>query len=184
MGKQEEEAKTAIAGLDFEQLLALFKAAGGNDEATMKMRAKHDAEAREAAEKRENVEHPHISVYSFPEGDIAKPKEKLKCQMFWVGYDVTEDQLTPDEIRLLNLATPGEFQFSRTDGSQERLEITGTNGRAGKMEKLEFLFACRGDNKHNLPSMSATLRQVFGQPTSEDALLAELAKLRSQLASA
>jgi len=181
MAKQEEAAKELSI---IEQLVAALKASSGNDEASMRMRAKYEAEARELLEKKENVEHPHMSVYSHPEGDIARPKEKLKCRMFWVGYDEREEQLTPEEIRLMNLAVPGEFQFSRTDGSQERLEITGTNGRAGKLERLEFLFACRGDNKHNLPSKSAMLREVFGQPTAESELLTELTKLRAQLASA
>jgi hypothetical protein len=180
MAKQEEAKELSL----IEQLVAALKASSGNDEDSMRRRAKYEAEARELLEKRENLEHPHMSVYSHPEGDIARPKDKLKCKMFWVGYDMTADQLTPEEIRLLNLAKAGDYQFSRTDGSPETLTISGTNTRSGQLERLEFLFACRGDNKHNLPSLTTMLRQVFGQPTAEDELLSELTKLRAQLASA
>jgi hypothetical protein len=172
------------ATLSIADLIAALKASSGNDDESMRRRAQFEAEAHQRLQKKENVDHPGISVYSYPEGDVARPKPPLHCKMFWVGYDLQADQLTPDEIDLLNLATPGDYTFTKTDGSIEKLEIIGTNGHNGKIERLEFQFPCRGDNKHNLPGMAALLRQVFGTGTPDEALLAELARLRAQLATA
>lgn len=181
MAKKED----SIEGLSLKDLIAALKAASGNDDDAMKRRAEYEAEAHKRLNKRENEQHPGISVYSYPEGDLAHPKPNLKAKMFWVGYDLTTDTLTPEEVRLLNLAKPGEFQFHKTDGSLSTLAVTGSAKADGSLERMEFHFPCRGDNRHNLPSKTAMLREIY-EPQSDPSapLRREIDELKALLATA
>jgi hypothetical protein len=180
----ETPAAPDLSALSITDLIALFKAAAGNDEESMRRRAVFEAEAHQRLTKRENETHPGKSVYSYPEGDVERPKPTLKCKMYWVGYPIAEEQVTPEEIQALNTARPGEFQFTKTDGAQSTLTVKSKTGTDGTLEQMEFLFPCRGDNRHNLPSMTAMLRQVFGGQSESpemDQLRAELARLRQAI---
>lgn len=178
MGKDRE-----LDNLSLSDLVAALKAATGNDDDSLKKRAEYEAEAHKRINKRENEQHPGISVYSYPEGDIAHPKPALKCKMYWVGYDLHTDTLTPEEVRLLNLAKPGEFQFHKTDGSLSTLTVTSKALADGSLERLEFQFPCRGDNRHNLPSKVSMLTEVYDRGNDERArLLKEVDELKALLA--
>ena len=171
------------AGLSLEDLVLALKAASGNDDDSLKKRAEYEAEAHKRVNERENKQHPAISVYSNPLGDIADPKPPLKCKMFWVGYDLRTDTLTPEEVRLLNLAKAGDFQFHKTDGSISTLKVTSGAMNDGSLERLEFHFPCRGDNRHNLPSMTAMLREVYaGEDDETVRLRQEIDALKAALA--
>src|SRR5688572_27831468 len=50
----------------------------------------------------ENKQAPGVSVFSYPEGDLKHPKPDLKCAMYWAGYELTLETLTPTEVDLLN----------------------------------------------------------------------------------
>ena len=159
-------------GLSLEDLIAALKAATGTDEASQRRQAQFQAEAMRRLQQPENAVHPGMSAYN-PLGDLAHPRPPLKCQMFWVGYDLQPDNLTVAELELLNLARPGTFTFHRTDGAIETLTVTGRTNPDGSLERLEFYFPSRGDNKNNLPGMVAQLRECFGIETSERRLLAD-----------
>ena len=174
-------AKTDVNGLSIEDLILALKAATGNDDESLKKRAEYEAEAHKRLNKRENEQHPGLSVYSNPKGDVLDPKPDLKCKMFWVGYDLRTDTLTPEEVRLLNLAKPGMFQFKKTDGAVETITITGKQTADGSLERLEFHFPCRGDNRHNLPSMVSLLREISQEPSEADHLRQQLAALEREL---
>lgn len=180
---KEYEYVPPVAGFTPAQLKEIAALLRGDDDETLKKRAQFEAEAHQKLTKRENETHPGISVFN-PLGERDHPNPTLKCKMYWCGYDLQAEQLTRVEIELLNQAIPGEFSFTRTDGSPERLTITGTKNPDGSFEKLEFLFASKGDNRHNLPSMAAMLRQcIAGQP-SEKELADENATLRALLEAA
>jgi len=165
--------------LSLADLVVALKAATGNDDESMKKRAQYEAEAYERLEEKENTKHPGISVFSHPEGEQLRPKAKLRCKMVWVGEELWPETETPDEIALLNSAEPGIFTYHKTDGTLETLTITADRGPAGNVTALSFGFPCRGDNKHNQPSKIAMLREVQGQTSREDELLAEIAALRA-----
>src|SRR3990167_4975823 len=76
----------------------------------------------------ENIEHPGISVYSYPEGDHARPKPDLKCKMYWIGYELRTDTLTPQEIDLLNRVQPGEFRVTKADGTGIPFRVEAKRG--------------------------------------------------------
>jgi hypothetical protein len=178
-------AAPTVAGLSIADLVAALKAATGNDDETMQRRAQFEAEARKRIEEDDNRTHPGISVYSYPEGDRAAAEvgkiKKLKCEMFWLGYPLEVESLTPAEVDALNLATGGKFPYHKSDGSQETLTVKATDGLNGQLEKIEFTFPCRGDLRHNQPPMLAQLREAFGGPDELTALRAALADAQKRL---
>ena len=138
----------------------------------------------------ENIDHPGIGVYSYPEGDLAHPKEPLKCRMIWCGYDLRTDTLKPGEVDLLNRLQPGEFRVTKADGTGIPFRVSAKlsdkldgQGRP-TYEELSVWFPCKGDARQNHMSMSSYLRQALGDklPTLDEAM-AELAKLKAELAS-
>lgn len=140
---------------------------------------------------KENTEHPGISVYSYPEGEQARPKPPLKCKMYWVGYEFNTATLKPSEVDLLNRLQPGEFRVTKADGTgipfrveAKRSDALDAQGRPA-LEALSITFPCKGDARQNHLSMTSYLQQVLGDklPTLEEAM-AELTRLKAELASA
>ena len=136
----------------------------------------------------ENVHHPGISAFSYPEGDQAHPKPDLQCKIFWVGYELRTETLTPQEIDLLNRLKPGEYRVTKSDMTSIPFRVTAKHSdkvdAQGKpaIETLEVWFSCKGENKQNHLSMVSYLQQVLGDrvPTSVE-LLAELARMKREL---
>lgn len=140
----------------------------------------------------ENPEHPGISVYSYPEGDLARPKPALKCKMTWVGYELNTDTLTPHEIDLLNRLEAGDTRVTKADGTPVPFKVHAkysdkvdlTTGRY-VLEQLDVWFPCKGEHRQNHMSMTSYLNQALGEhiPTIEEAMV-ELARLRRELEAA
>lgn len=151
-------------------------------EAMLARVAQMSAEAHERAANPSNKTHPGISVYSYPEGDRARPKPDLKCRMFWVAFELTTDTLKADEVELLNQAEPGRYTFTRTDGSPDTLTIKGATDLSGNLSKLEFEFLAK-ERRDTLPGMVTMLRQAFRIKSPAelelDSLKAEVERLRS-----
>lgn len=145
--------------------------------------AQMSADAHEKAANPSNKTHPAISVFSYPEGDRARPRPELKCEMFWVGYPIDLDTTTVDEILLLNQAEPGVFSFKRTDRTTDLLTVTGERMPNGKIDKLMFTFPVL-ERRETLPSMVDMLRTAYGIKSPEqlelDALRAEVTRLKTQ----
>ena len=177
-----------VQALTVADLIAALRTLKGDDDETLQRRAKYEAEAHARLTRKENEQHPGISVYSYPEGDVARPKAPLKCEMFWVGYPLEVEGLTPTEVDLLNQADEGEFVFHRTDGAFEKLSVKGQTDTHGRLRRLEFYYPCRGENRNNLPSMTALLREAYGRKSQEqlelDALREQVATLSAVVASA
>lgn len=179
-----DDLRDQIATLNA-QVQALLASKSGLDDAkleTILLRvAQVSAEAQERAINPSNKTHPGISVYSYPEGDRAKPRA-FKCPMFWVGYDMELDTTTAEEVELLNRATPGVYRFLRTDGSQETLTITGEQAPDGTWQRLLFDFPVK-ERRETLPGMAQILRSALGIKTKEqeelDRLRAEVEALRA-----
>lgn len=177
-----EDLATQVAALQATVEALLTQKAGGlgDDklEAILMRVAQMSAEAQERAANPSNKTHPGMSVYSYPEGDRARPRPPLKCPMFWNGYDLTPDTITAEEIELLNLAEPGDYTFVRTDKSTDRFAVNGERSPGGQLARLLFTFSTR-ENRDTLPSMADMLRAGF-QIKSPEQL--ELEALRRQVA--
>lgn len=182
-----EDLKEQIAALSA-QVKGLMKQAtkGGLDadtlEAMLTRVASMTAEAQDRMLHPDNREHPGISDYSYPEGDLKRPRPDLKCHMSWVGYPIHTDTLRYDEIELLNQAEPGTYRFRRTDGTTDELVIRADRDNLGNPTRLHFVFEAR-ERKDTLPSMVDMLRVAFGvkspQEVELDALRAEVERLRT-----
>ena len=139
--------------------------------------AQISADAQERAANPSNRTHLGKGPYSYPEGDVARPR-KMKCQMFQCGYDMELDTTSAVEIELMNQATPGVYSFTRLDGTQERLTITAEQTPGGEITKLFFDFNAR-DRRDSLPSWPVILRDALKIKTPEQQ---ELEALRALLA--
>jgi hypothetical protein len=51
---------------------------------------------------RQNPQHPGISAFSHPEGEMKRPKARLRYETFFNGHREREDDLTPAEIDAYN----------------------------------------------------------------------------------
>jgi hypothetical protein len=49
------------------------------------------------------------SVFSYPEGNLARPKPKLTRDVLWAGYRIDTDEMTPAEIEAVNQIQPGSY---------------------------------------------------------------------------
>lgn len=157
--------KVASGGLD-----------GSSLESILLKVAQVSAEAQERAMNPSNKVHPGISAYSYPEGDRLRPRA-LKCPMFWVGYDLQTDTTSAYEIELLNQAVPGEYSFTRTDGTLGKLTVEGETSPGGQIARLLFTFNTK-EQRESLPSMISMLQSAFGIKSPEQQ---ELERLRDEV---
>lgn len=152
-------------------------------EAAMLRIAEVSAQAQERANNPSNKTHPGISVFSYPEGDRARPRA-MKCPMSWIGTRMDVDTTTAEEIELLNLAEPGEYTFVATDGKRERLAVEGDRDAAGQITRMLFKFDASKERRPFLPGIVPMLRTALQVKTPEqvqlDALTKELETLRAQ----
>jgi hypothetical protein len=131
--------------------------------------------------KPENTDHPGISVFSYPEGDLKRPKPVLKCKFFWCGHEESADQLTPEEIDLRNQLEPGEYKVTKANGVEIKFTVTPKYTDAGRLEEMAVSYPCKkGEQRTDHMSNVAYLRQVLGErvPSLEE-LMAENARLRA-----
>lgn len=161
-------------------LLAQQKAVGGLTDERLELILNKVAETQAAAAERaanpSNKTHPGMSVYSYPEGDRARPRA-FKCPMTWAGYPLDLDTTTAEEIELFNLAEPGTYTFRRTDGSLDELTVEGKRSPGGQIASLHFTFVVK-ERRDTLPSIVDMLRFAFRIKSPQEV---ELEQLRAQL---
>lgn len=137
------------------------------------------AAGQRKAMKPENDQHPGISVFSHPEGEIARPKAAFRFHdVFFNGSREREEQLTPAEVDLFN-----RFDKTRTSRNGNwRAEIR----RDGEHEALLITTApFTRDALTSLPPMTAILRELLDgeAAVNPDMLNARLAELEAQIKS-
>lgn len=130
----------------------------------------------------ENAEHPGISVYSYPEGELKRPKPVLRAPTIWAGRQLTGDVETPEEIDLLNRLQPGDHRVMKADGKKIKFTVKLTHDDNGKLENVNCWFPTKGDDRQNHGSMLSYCRQVLGDhiPDATE-LLAEITRLKEEL---
>lgn len=128
----------------------------------------------------ENVHNPPLISFLNPYGERDRPRPELKCKMHWVGYEMTKDGLSHEEIALLNQTEPGEYRVTKSNGSSIPFTIHAVKASNGKIERMTFHFPCKTtDDRHDHRSMVEYLKEIlFGKMPSTDELLLELTKLR------
>jgi hypothetical protein len=133
----------------------------------------------------ENKQHPGISAYSYPEGDLKAPKPRLKCDILWVGYPETVETLTPAEIEALNALEPGNYMVTKANGNRVPFLVEAKRTLDGRVESLSVWFPCKGDQAQDHRSKLDYCREAMGEklPTLAE-LQAELARVQRELAAA
>lgn len=135
------------------------------------------AEAQERAANPSNKIHPGISVYSYPEGDVKRPRPDFKCEMYWLGYPAGLDNTTAEEMELMNQAEPGDYNFRRTDGGLEKFVVTAHRDAGGKPTRLLFSIPDYS-NRAAWPDNPTILRQALRIKSPQEL---ELEKLRAEV---
>jgi len=129
--------------------------------------AKANALAQKQVLRPENETHPGISVYSYPEGDVKRPRPRLKCRMFWLAEEVAHDVSTAQELELFNQIQPGRYKCERPDGSPLRVDVTAeVDDVTGKPSKLTVWFETRGGLHRTLGSRVSILKSIIEQQTT------------------
>lgn len=128
----------------------------------------------------ENEIHPHISAFSYPEGDIARPKPAMKRDVYFNFHKEDPEQLTPAEIEAYNAIDDD----CEARGGQYTIEI---RGRGRKREELHMTVpVAHFDHRMNLPgSLLLLLHELkTGRGLEDiDGLIAEVMRLREENAS-
>lgn len=150
--KSQEPEQPVAAALTYEQLKGLIEA-GKTPSIT-----KEDL-AVLAPRKPENAVSPGVSVFSYPEGELVKPKPKLKCKMWIGGGPIEHGTVTPEEIEALNAMTPGKYRIELTDGAMAYIEVKGQIGANGAIEKLWILIPEEFPNKNGFGKLTTLVRQ-------------------------
>lgn len=188
------EAPASVTQSDFlaamQMLIAEIR--GGNKAPEDKERLALEAERllleqeRLKREMPENKTAPGISVYSNPRGERDDPKPALKCKFYWCGPEERPEVLTPEEIILRNKLQPGDYRVTKSNGARINFKVTAQYKADGGVESLSVWFPCKkGDDRHDHRSNLDYLREVLGEKVqSAEELMAEVAKLRKELATA
>lgn len=124
-----------------------------------------------------NAQHPAISAFSHPEGDVARPKDKLNMDTYHCGVRLREDTLTPAEIELLNALDSDQ----ECRGGRWRVEIQKSGTR---QRRLIWMPIKTMDDRASLPeSLALILMELAtGNDTiNPNFLVEEVLKLRKQV---
>lgn len=154
---------------------------------TLKQTMGTQAEAFGRQLRPENVVHPGISSFSYPQGDLARPKPILKDlkgnprETIFCGARQQEATLTPAEVDAFNAIT--ENCEARGGSWFARIKPSGK----GKSEVLWVHVSCADiDDRMELPSLTAILLELAAGPRAVnlDTLASQLQDLKDQLARA
>ena len=126
----------------------------------------------------ENDQHPGRSAFSYPEGDIQRPKPKLTRKVFFNYHEENEEQLTPVEITAYN--SVNDDCEARSGQYSAVIKMRGR-----KREELHITVPVRHlDHRMNLPpSLLLLIHELkTGQQVGDmQDLLGEIADLRDRL---
>ncbi|MGV1037711.1 MAG: hypothetical protein ACOYD0_11905 [Candidatus Nanopelagicales bacterium] len=172
-----KKANKGLSADDLERILASQREAS-DDSTRQSMKALTNALIRE------NQTHPGISAFSYPEGDVARPKPILSDatgnprETFFCDVRQNEDSLTPAEIEAFNQI--------RTDCSTRNDTWWARIFKNGMREVVRIMVPCKDlDARMQLPkSLTAILFELQNgtKPLDIDSLARQLADMKDQLA--
>jgi hypothetical protein len=133
----------------------------------------------------ENYEPTGISAYSYPEGNLKRPKPTLRCKTIWVGRELTGDTETPEEIELLNRLPAGDHFVTKANGQSIPFEVRHKLDANRKLAEVNIWFPTKGEHRGDHMSLISYCRQALGDaiPTVSQ-LEAEVLRLRAELEAA
>lgn len=175
------EPKSEISALTdaFRQVIQSVQPAPGLTKDDLSEVLKDNSEGIRRALKPENQTHPDIS-YLNPLGERDHPRPPLKRPTFWAGQPLYREDLSREEIDLLN----GFTHTKEARNGQWRAEVRVTGSRGG--EELHVSFPCRSaDDRMALPrGMALILMEIKDGASAVDpqSMADRIATLEQQLA--
>lgn len=134
----------------------------------------------------ENKVHPAISAFSYPEGDLKRPKPVLRClktnkplEAIFCGYRQRTDNLTPEEIDALNALSDGQTYEARNGSWTAQVVKDG----AKDLLLVHCAEAIDRDRARDLPPMLNVLVELKSGPQAVDlgSLIRQLEEMRTKL---
>ena len=126
----------------------------------------------------ENDRHPGKSAFSYPEGDVARPKPPLRRSTYFNGIQEKEDALTPLEIEMYNrFEHPGR---EARNGMWKAHVV-----RNGSAEELFIVTEPHTlDGRQSLPGITSILRELLegAAAANPDRLAARVTELEARIA--
>jgi hypothetical protein len=144
--------------LTFDQLKELLQGSGSGHAATLAALAAQLGDGT----LRQNPDPPHMSAFN-PEGELAKPRPPLIGTFFWLNTRLQAEELTREEIDLLNVLKPGVYGDY---GAWVVENLSPGMGRPAD-KKLQITFPNKdGDHRATLPSMVEMLRRMVAESSA------------------
>jgi hypothetical protein len=170
-----EKDKELTTDDKFELLIAALTARQeqGLTGETLKEILAANSTAVQRALKPENATHPGKSVFSYPEGDEARPKPALPFECFYNGYPVHKFPETEHwrELELFAQVQPGEFTVIRKDGSPMAVTVKGEKDAHGKLTKIAIEFPILREERSLVPPKTVVLYQLVNPGNPKKAFL-------------
>lgn len=164
----------AEAGFSAEQLMELASSTPKTSSGFSREDIQEIIKAGQDGKYRQNVQHPAISAFSYPEGEVKRKKAELRPT--WVnGHPEDAEMLTPGEIDAYNSIT-------RSCTAREG-QWSATVKRNGSKEELHIALPVSMDAKPNEP-IAIICRELKDGPAAVDAvaLTERLAAAEAQIA--
>jgi hypothetical protein len=116
--------------------------------------AETSAEAMRKSMKPENTFAPMVSVFSYPEGDRAKPRPSLPFELLWSGFPVHKESVsTWYELEQFAQLKPGEYICSKSDLSPIKVTAKAEwSADNSKVSRLSVTFPTDRDLRVTMPS--------------------------------
>jgi hypothetical protein len=162
--RQSVSEPTPLINVTIEQLKDLMGAAQ-SAAITPAQIADIAATAAAKAKMPENKQHPGISVFSHPEGELARPKAKLKCKMFLGGAPIEHSTIDPQEIDSLNKITPGFYRVESTNGATSVIEVRGQMDSNRDIERMWIVISPEDPNRDHFGKRLWMLTDQFTEAT-------------------
>jgi hypothetical protein len=129
--------------------------------------AKATAEAARALapEQYRSVRGEEKSVFN-PQGERDHPRPDVEGDIYWAGAQLRREQLTWEEIDLINRLQPGEFWFSGNDEGRLLLRIMNLEPAGSNKRRLNIILPGLSDpnTRSNYPSMKRILQDILSVP--------------------
>ena len=135
----------------------------GIDKDTLQEILASNSTAVQKAMKPENETHPGKSVFSYPEGDIARPRPVPAHEFYYNNYPMHKFPETEHwrELELACEVVPGTYTVFRRDGSRMSVEVKGERNADGKLTKVSVEFPVSREDKALIPPKSVVLYQLL-----------------------
>ena len=123
---------------------------------------KNSAGAMQKALHPENDAHPGKSSFAYPEGDVARPRPVLPCEVWWNGFPVHRADETHhwSELELMVRLKPGVYTVIRKDGALSTVTVRGTTDAAGKITRMDVEFPVSREERHYIAPIFVWLYQM------------------------